>query len=135
MLDLAYQVQVFKYMMIRPSFAIGGNVANSRNAMPGADPARPLRSATRATCSASPSCTACWSRSRATIGANNGHGGRPSLPSSLTPWPTVATTPSQLEVSLTTKVDRGALNFAVRGRRDALATSVNTSTSTRKRAG
>ncbi len=34
MVDLAYQLQVFKYMMVRPSLAFGPNVANSRNAMP-----------------------------------------------------------------------------------------------------
>lgn len=34
MLDLAYQAQFAKYMMARIAFAFGGNVANSRNAMP-----------------------------------------------------------------------------------------------------
>ena len=33
-LDFAYQAQLFKYMMIRPSLAIGGNVGNSMEAMP-----------------------------------------------------------------------------------------------------
>lgn len=34
MIDIGYQAQIFKRVMIRPSVAIGGNVANSRNAMP-----------------------------------------------------------------------------------------------------
>jgi hypothetical protein len=33
-LDLAYQAQFLKYMMVRLAVGIGGNVANSRNAMP-----------------------------------------------------------------------------------------------------
>lgn len=34
-LDFAYQLQFFKYVMFRPALGIGGNVANSRNAMAG----------------------------------------------------------------------------------------------------
>jgi hypothetical protein len=34
MLDVAYQAQFAKYLMARIAFAFGGNVANSRNAMP-----------------------------------------------------------------------------------------------------
>lgn len=35
MLDLGYQAQFLKYAMVRLAVAAGGNVANSRNAMPG----------------------------------------------------------------------------------------------------
>jgi hypothetical protein len=35
MLDLAYQAQFLKYVMVRLAVAAGGNVANTRNAMPG----------------------------------------------------------------------------------------------------
>ena len=106
MLDVAYQVQLFKHMMIRPSFAVGGNVANSRNAMPGAiQPGifagyqGPLLGVAAGYSFILPF--------PATIGVNNGHNG--------------ATQPVlydnhllQGEVSLTTRVDRGALNFALR---------------------
>lgn len=34
LVDFAYHLQIVKRMMIRPSFALGPNVANSRNAMP-----------------------------------------------------------------------------------------------------
>jgi hypothetical protein len=34
MIDLAYQAQFLKYVMVRLAVAAGGNVANSRNAMP-----------------------------------------------------------------------------------------------------
>lgn len=34
MLDLAYQAQFLKYVMIRPAFAFGPNIANSSTAMP-----------------------------------------------------------------------------------------------------
>lgn len=33
-LDFAYQAQFLKFMMVRPSFAIGGNVANTAESMP-----------------------------------------------------------------------------------------------------
>lgn len=35
MLDVAYQAQFLKYAMVRLAVAAGGNIANSRNAMPG----------------------------------------------------------------------------------------------------
>ncbi len=35
LLDLAYQAQFLKYMMVRLAVAAGGNVANTRHAMPG----------------------------------------------------------------------------------------------------
>ena len=35
MLDLAYQAQFLKYVMVRLAVAAGGNVANTRHAMPG----------------------------------------------------------------------------------------------------
>lgn len=34
MIDLGYQLQFGRYFMLRPAVALGGNVANSRNAMP-----------------------------------------------------------------------------------------------------
>lgn len=34
MLDIGYQAQIFKRVMIRPSISVGVNVANTRNAMP-----------------------------------------------------------------------------------------------------
>lgn len=34
LLDIAYQAQIFRHVMIRPSVGIGGNVGNTRNAMP-----------------------------------------------------------------------------------------------------
>jgi hypothetical protein len=107
MLDVAYQVQLFTYAMIRPSLAIGGNVANSRNAMPGA---------------IQPGIFAGYQG--ALLGVAAGY-------SYLAPFPAVANVDNghggaaqpviynnhllQAEVSLTTRVDRGALNFAIRG--------------------
>lgn len=107
MLDIAYQVQVFEHAMIRPSLAIGGNVANSRNAMPGA---------------IQPGLFAGYQGSLlgvavgysylapvpATANAVNGHGGaaQPVLYNNHL---------LQAELSFTTRVDRGALNFAIRG--------------------
>ncbi len=118
MIDLAYQVQVFKYMMIRPSFAIGGNVANSRQAMPGA--VQPgLAFGYQGNLLGIALVYSLLVPFPRTIGANNGHGG-PTQPAfiGLTPLADGRKgTPSQIiqgEVSLTTKVDRGALNFAVR---------------------
>ena len=118
MLDLAYQVQVFKHLMIRPSFAIGGNVANSRQAMPGAvQPGLAIGYQGKLLGAAAVySLLVPFPR---TIGANNGHGG-PTQPAfiGLTPLADGRKgTPSQIiqvELSLTTRVDRGALNFAVR---------------------
>ena len=74
MLDLAYQVQVFKHLMIRPSFAIGGNVANSRQAMPGAvQPGLAIGyQGALLGVAAVYSVLVPFPR---TIGANNGHGG------------------------------------------------------------
>lgn len=107
MLDLAYQVQVFTHVMIRPSVALGGNVANSRNAMAAA---------------VQPSLFAGYQG--ALLGVAAGY-------SYLAPFPAIANADNghggaaqpvlynnhllQLELSLTTRVDRGALNFAVRG--------------------
>ena len=118
MLDLAYQVQVFKHLMIRPSFAIGGNVANSRQAMPGAvQPGLAIGyQGALLGIAAVYSVLVPFPR---TIGANNGHGG-PTQPAfiGLTPLADGRKgTPSQIvqgEVSLTTRLDRGAFNFAFR---------------------
>jgi hypothetical protein len=106
MLDLAYQVQLFKVMMIRPSFAFGGNVANSRNAMPFAiQPA--LFAGYQGALLGVAAGYSFILPFPATIGVNNNHNG--------------ATQPVlydnhllQGEVSLTTRVDRGALNFGLR---------------------
>lgn len=118
MIDLAYQVQVLKYMMIRPSFALGGNVANSRQAMPGAfQPGIAVGyQGSLLGIAAVYSVLVPFPR---TIGANNGHGG-PTQPAfiGLTPLEDGRKgTPSQIiqgEISFTTRVDRGALNFALR---------------------
>jgi len=107
MLDIAYQVQVFKHLMIRPSFAVGGNVANSRNAMPGA---------------IQPGLFAGYQGALLGLAAGYAY---------LLPFPAVANVDNgrggaaqpvlfnnhllQAELSLTTRVDRGALNFAIRG--------------------
>ena len=106
MLDLAYQVQVFKYAMIRPSIALGGNVANSRQAMPGAFQPGLFAGYQGALLGVAAGYSFLMPFP-ATIGINNGHGG--------------ATQPVlnnnhllQGEVSLTTRVDRGALHFALR---------------------
>lgn len=106
LLDVAYQLQFLKVLMIRPSFAIGGNVANTKQAMPAViQPAlffgyqgRLLGAA------AGYSFIAAFP---ATVGIDDGHFGlvQPVLDKMHA---------LQLEVSLTTKVDRGALNFAVR---------------------
>lgn len=106
MLDLAYQVQVFKYMMIRPSFAFGGNVANSRNAMPMAIQPGLFAGYQGALLGVAGGYSFILPFP-ATIGINNGHNGptQPVLYDNHV---------LQGEVSLTTRVDRGALNFAVR---------------------
>lgn len=107
MLDVAYQVQVFTHLMIRPSLALGGNVANSRNAMPGAiQPGLfagyqgPLLGVAAGYSYLLPF--------PAVANVDNGHGGaaQPVLYNNHL---------LQLELSLTTRVDRGALNFAIRG--------------------
>ena len=106
MLDLAYQVQVFRYAMIRPSFAIGGNVANSRNAMPAAIQPGLFAGYQGALLGVAAGYSFLMPFP-ATIGVNDGHGGptQPVLYNNHL---------LQGEVSLTTKVDRGALNFAIR---------------------
>jgi len=106
MLDLAYQVQVFRYAMIRPSFAIGGNVANSRQAMPAAIQPGLFAGYQGALLGVAVG----YSFLKAfpeTIGINNGHGG-PTQPVLLNNHLV------QGELSLTTRVDRGALLFALR---------------------
>ena len=106
MLDLAYQVQVFRYAMIRPSFAIGGNVANSRHAMPAAIQPGLFAGYQGAFLGVAVG----YSFLKAfpeIIGTNNGHGG-PTQPVLINNHLL------QGEASLTTRVDRGALVFAVR---------------------
>jgi len=107
MLDLAYQVQVFKYAMIRPSLAIGGNVANSRNAMPGA--VQPgLFAGYQGALLGVAAGYSYLAPFPAIANADNGHGGasQPVLYNNHL---------LQAELSVTTRVDRGALNFAIRG--------------------
>ncbi len=106
MLDVAYQVQFLKYAMVRPSLAIGGNVANSRQAMPAAIQPGLFAGYQGALLGVAVGYSF-LAPFPATIGINNGHGG--------------ATQPVlnnnhllQGEVSLTTRLDRGALNFALR---------------------
>ncbi|HEY0138033.1 MAG TPA: hypothetical protein VGB85_28300, partial [Nannocystis sp.] len=106
MIDLAYQVQVFRWAMIRPSFAIGGNVANSRQAMPAAIQPGLFVGYQGALLGIAGGYT--FNKAfPAIIGVNNGHGGptQPVLDNNHA---------IQGELSLTTRVDRGALNFAVR---------------------
>ena len=106
MIDVAYQVQVFRWAMIRPSFAIGGNVANSRQAMPGALQPGLFVGYQGALLGIAGGYTFLKAFPEI-IGVNNGHGGatQPVLSNNHA---------IQGEVSLTTRVDRGALNFAVR---------------------
>jgi len=107
MIDLAYQVQVFKYAMVRPSIAIGGNVANSRNAMPAA--VQPgIFAGYQGTLLGIAAGYSYLAPFPAIANADNGHGGaaQPVLYNNHL---------VQGEVSLTTRVDRGALIFAVRG--------------------
>ncbi len=107
MLDVAYQVQVFTHVMIRPSIAVGGNVANSRNAMPGAiQPG--LFAGYQGSLLGVAAGYSYLAPFPAIANADNGHGGvaQPVLYNNHL---------LQLELSLTTRVDRGALNFAIRG--------------------
>lgn len=107
MLDVAYQVQVFTHAMIRPSLAVGGNVANSRNAMPGAiQPG--LFAGYQGSLLGIAAGYSYLAPFPAIANADNGHGGvaQPVLYNNHL---------LQLELSLTTRVDRGALNFAIRG--------------------
>ena len=106
LLDFAYQLQFLKYAMFRPSIGIGYNVGNSRNAMPAVlQPSIFLGYQGRL------------------LGAGAGW-------SFLFPFPTVANQTDghlglgqpalwanhalQLELSLTSRLDRGALNFGLR---------------------
>ncbi|MBA3547477.1 MAG: hypothetical protein H0T76_13400 [Nannocystis sp.] len=107
MIDVAYQVQVFTHGMIRPSLAVGGNVANSRNAMPGAiQPG--LFAGYQGSLLGIAAGYSYLAPFPAVANADNGHGGvaQPVLYNNHL---------VQLELSLTTRVDRGALNFAIRG--------------------
>jgi hypothetical protein len=106
MIDVAYQLQFLKYFMIRPSFAIGGNVANTRNAMPGVIQPGIFTGYQGAMIGAAFGYTFIQPFA-AVIGTDNGHGGlvQPVLDKNHA---------LEVELSLTTRVDRGALNFAVR---------------------
>ena len=106
MIDVAFQVQVLRWAMIRPSFAIGGNVANSRQAMPAAIQPGLFVGYQGALVGVAGGYTFIKAFPM-TIGVNDGHGGptQPVLDNNHA---------LQGELSLTTRVDRGALNFAVR---------------------
>jgi hypothetical protein len=107
MLDLAYQVQIFAHGMIRPSLAIGGNVANSRNAMPGAIQLG-LFAGYQGSLLGVAAGYSYLAPLPAIANVDNGHGGvaQPVLYNNHL---------LQFEVSVTTRVDRGALNLAIRG--------------------
>jgi hypothetical protein len=106
LLDVAYQLQFAKYGMFRPSLGIGYNVGNSRNAMPAI---------------LQPSIYAGYQGKL--FGAAAGW-------SFIFPFPTVANQTDghqglaqpalwgnhalQVELSLTSRLDRGALNFGLR---------------------
>ena len=106
LLDVAYQLQFLKYAMFRPSVGIGYNVANSRNAMPAVlQPSIFVGYQGRLVGAA-----AGWSFlfPFPTVADNtDGHGGlgQPAL------WGNHAL---QAELSLTSRLDRGALNFGLR---------------------
>lgn len=106
MLDIAYQLQFARVLMIRPSFAIGGNVANTRNAMPAALQPGLFFGYQGALLGAAAGYTFIHPFP-AIIGVDNGRGG-------LIQPVIYRNHALQLELSLTTRVDRGALNFAVR---------------------
>ncbi len=106
LLDFAYQLQFLRYAMVRPSLALGANVGNSRNAMPIAiQPGLHLGyqgsflglAFGYSYILAAPS----------NANANNGRGGigQPAY------WNNHVVAG---EVSVTTKIDRGALNFGLR---------------------
>lgn len=106
MLDLAYQAQIFKLAMIRPSIAFGGNVANSRQAMPFAIQAGLFAGYQGALLGVAGGYTYLVPFP-AVANVTNGHGGLPQ--------PVIYNQHAlQIEASLTTKLDRGALNFAIR---------------------
>lgn len=106
LLDFAYQLQFLRYAMLRPSLGIGANVGNSRNAMPIA---------------VQPGLHAGYQGSflgvafgysyvlafPSNANANNGRGGigQPAY------WNNHVVAG---EVSVTTKIDRGALNLGLR---------------------
>lgn len=107
MIDVAYQLQFLKHLMLRPSFAVGGNVANSRNAMPLVIQPGIFTGYQGALLGVAVGYTFIQPLG-ATIGVTNGH------PGGLVQPVLNKNHAVQLELSLTTKVDRGALNFAVR---------------------
>lgn len=106
LLEVAYQWQFVKYAMFRPSLGVGYNVANSRNAMPAI-----LQLGLHAGYQGRlVGAAAGWSfifPFPATANETDGHQGlaQPVL------WGNHAL---QVEVSLTSRVDRGALSFGVR---------------------
>ena len=106
MIDVAYQAQILKWAMIRPSVAIGGNVANSRQAMPLAFQPGLFAGYQGALLGVAAGYTYILPFP-AVANVTNGHGGLPQ--------PVIYNQHAlQLEASVTTRVDRGALNFAIR---------------------
>jgi hypothetical protein len=106
LLDFAYQLQFVKYAMFRPSVALGYNVGNSRNAMPVVFQPSIFAGYQGKLVGAA----AGWSflfPFPTTANADDGHQGlaQPAL------WANHAL---QVELSLTSRLDRGALNFGLR---------------------
>ena len=106
LLDFAYQLQFAKYAMFRPSIGIGYNVGNSRNAMPAVLQPSLFAGYQGKLFGAA----AGWSfifPFPTVANQDNGHQGlaQPAL------WGNHAL---QLELSLTSRLDRGALNFGLR---------------------
>jgi hypothetical protein len=106
LLDVAYQLQFLKYAMFRPSLAFGYNVGNSRNAMPAIFQPSLFAGYQGKLFGAA----AGWSfilPFPTTVNQTDGHQGlaQPSL------W---ANHSVQVELSLTSRLDRGALNFGLR---------------------
>ncbi|MBL9100142.1 MAG: hypothetical protein JNL82_04235 [Myxococcales bacterium] len=106
LLDIAYQVQFLKYVMVRPSLAVGGNVANTKQAMPAALQPGIFAGYQGSILGVALGYSHLWAFP-ATIGIDDGHFGlvQPVL---------LKNHLLQAEVSITTRVDRGALNFAIR---------------------
>jgi hypothetical protein len=107
MIDIAYQLQFLRWFMIRPSFAIGANVANTRNAMPAVLQPGIFTGYQGRLLGIAGGYTFIQPVG-AVIGIDNGR------PGGLVQPVIDKNHAIQAEVSLTTKVDRGALNFAIR---------------------
>lgn len=108
MLDLAYQAQFLKYLMVRPAFAFGPNVANTLEAMPFI--VHPKLH---------------FGYQGAIMGVAAGYGFFSSVINRVDARSTIRNQPQQPvitgnhhidgELSVTTRIDRGALSIIVRG--------------------